>query len=94
MREHEGLIARIRQMRRVPASQAEPAGARPGVADEDQIRVLEERVGDLEALVQGLQDSVHRESSRQQKRIAELEARIQPAALGQALTEDARARGL
>lgn len=94
MREHEGLIARIRQMRRAPASQGEPADARPGAADEDQIRVLEKRVADLEALVQGLQDSVHRESSRQQKRIAELETRIQPAALGQALTEDARARGL
>jgi len=44
--------------------------------------------------VQGLQDSVHRESSRHAKRIAELEARVQPAALGKALSEDARARGL
>ena len=76
------------------ASQGEPAHAAPGGTDEDQIRVLEQRVADLEALVQGLQDSVHRESSRQQKRITELETRIQPAALGQALTEDARARGL
>ena len=48
----------------------------------------------MEALVQGLQDSVHRESTRQSKRIAELEARIDPAALHRALSEDARERGL
>jgi hypothetical protein len=44
--------------------------------------------------MQGLQDSVHRESARQGKRITELEARIQPAALIRALSEDARERGL
>jgi hypothetical protein len=37
---------------------------------------------------------VHRESTRQRERIAELEARIQPAALARALSEDARERGL
>ena len=37
---------------------------------------------------------MHRESSRLSKRVAELEAQIQPAALGKALNEDARARGL
>jgi hypothetical protein len=37
---------------------------------------------------------VHRESSRHDKRIAELEARLQPGALGRALSDDARARGL
>jgi hypothetical protein len=36
---------------------------------------------------------VHRESSRHGKRIAELEARIQPATLGKALSDDARERG-
>ncbi len=56
--------------------------------------MLEERIEDLESLVRGLQDSVHRESSRQGKRIADLEARIQPAAIGKALSDDARARGL
>ncbi len=48
----------------------------------------------LEQLLEGLQDSVHRESLRQDKRIAELEAQIQPAALGEALSRDARDRGL
>ncbi len=48
----------------------------------------------LEQLVQGLQDSVHRESSRQEKRISELENRLQPGALAKALSDDARSRGL
>jgi hypothetical protein len=37
---------------------------------------------------------VHRESERQGKRIAELEARIEPAALSEAMSKDARERGL
>jgi hypothetical protein len=55
---------------------------------------LEARITRLEELLQGLQDSVHRESSRQSKRIAALEAQIQPAAITKALSDDARERGL
>jgi len=94
MPELEGLIARIRQIRG-GAETADQQEASPGVdRGQDRLRVLEARVAQLEQLVQGLQDSVHREASRQAKRIAELEARTQPAALGKALSEDARARGL
>jgi hypothetical protein len=91
--ERERLIARIRQIRRV--SKAAENATDPRAVDEgDQLRALEARIKHVEALVQGLQDSVHRESSRQAKRITELEARIQPDALGKALSNDARARGL
>jgi hypothetical protein len=93
-REREGLIARIRQIRRVtepPAARSRSSATRP---DDDPLGLLEERITHLEQLVQGLQDSVHRESKRQSDRIAELEARIQPAVLGKALSEDARNRGL
>jgi hypothetical protein len=91
VRDREGLIGRILQIRRT----AEAAGPpRPETPDVDQLRALRERVEHLEKLVQGLQDSVHRESSRQGKQIAELEARIHPAALGKALSDDARERGL
>ena len=55
---------------------------------------LEARVGHLEGMVQGLQDSVHRESIRQGKRIADLEAKMEPDALQIALSENARKRGL
>lgn len=94
MREREGLIARIRQIRSSSAPREE-AGRSPAAAvDQDLLRALETRVEHLEHMVQGLQDSVHRESSRQERRIAELESRTQPGALGKALDADARARGL
>lgn len=93
-REREGLIARIRQLRRIaePSSaRARSSATRPDTAD---VRPLEDRIAHLEQLVQGLQDSVHRESRRQGERIAELEAQIQPGALAKVLSEDARNRGL
>jgi uncharacterized coiled-coil protein SlyX len=92
-RESEGLIERIRQIRRsaVRSQRREPPTAG---SDNDVLRALEQRLTHLEQLVEGLQDSVHREALRHDKRIAELEARIQPAALSQALTKDARDRGL
>ncbi len=90
--ERQGLITRIRQIRRVDA----PSGTRSSATgpDDRALRALEARVADLEQLVQGLQDSVHREARRQGERIAELEAQIQPEAMGKALSEDARNRGL
>jgi hypothetical protein len=94
MLEREELIARIRQIRRVRAEADEPPMPTPGGRGPDELRALEARITQLEALVQGLQDSVHRDSTRQSKRIAELEARIDPAALRQALSEDGRERGL
>jgi len=93
MRAPEGLIARIRQVRR--GAEAEQPGESPRVDQgQDQVRALETRVAHLEQLVEGLQDSVHREASRNDKRIADLETRTQPRALGKALSEDARSRGL
>jgi hypothetical protein len=94
MREREGLIARIRQVRRAATERDEralPSTSGPG---SDQMRALEARIAHLEHAVQGLNDSVHRESTRLSKRIGKLEARTQPAALGRALSEDARKRGL
>lgn len=105
MAEREGLIARIRQVRRVSARAGE--GAEPARADErarsstsasapgqDQLHELEARIAHLEQLLQGLQDSVHRELTRLNQRIAEVETRIQPTALAKALSEDVRERGL
>jgi hypothetical protein len=92
--ERERLITRIRQIRRsadAAAASRKDQGATP---EPDELRALESRIEHLEKLVQGLQDSVHRESSRHAKRIADLETRIQPATLGKALSDDARERGL
>lgn len=94
MRGREGLIERIRQIRRTASPVGEPTKAVSANPQPDPLHALEARVEHLEKLLQGLQDSVHRESSRQTKRIAELEARMQPAALGKAMSDDSRARGL
>jgi hypothetical protein len=92
MREREGLIARIRQLRRAAPADAPPPRRAPAGYDEEQ--ALERRIAHLEQLVQGLQDSVHRETTRLSARIGELEAQIQPAAVAKALSQDARERGL
>jgi BMFP domain-containing protein YqiC len=99
--EREGLIARIRQVRRLSprtdarATSSDDRGtSSASTRGQDELRALEARISHLEQLVQGLQDSVHRESTRLTERVGELEARIQPAAVARALSEDARERGL
>jgi hypothetical protein len=100
MGEREGLIARLSQVRRSAAG-ADASARRSTVgpqagrgARDDRVDGLEARIAHLERLVEGLQDSVHRESERHGKLIAELQAQIQPGAIGAALAEDARSRGL
>lgn len=94
MRDRESLIARIRQLRRVGAPVQKPPAPDLDSANAGRLTALEARIVHLEQLVEGLQDSVHRESARQGKLIAELHAQIQPAAISAALTKDARDRGL
>jgi hypothetical protein len=89
MHEREGLIARVRALRRAkPASPADPRG------EVQEPQTIEQRVAHLEELVEGLQDSIHRESVRMTKRVTDLEAKIEPSALAVALSRDARERGL
>ena len=92
--EREGLIARIRQLRRIGDLSVSRPRSPAGTPVESDLRGLERRIAHLEQLVQGLQDSVHRESERQTDRIAALEAQIRPAELARALSKDARSRGL
>ena len=95
MRDRERLIARILTLRRTASEQAEPArivrGGSPG-GEEDVS--LETRVAHLERQLAGLQDSVHRGFTRQDRLIAALQAQVDPSAMGAALSEDARLRGL
>ena len=94
MREREGLIARIRQIRRTGEGSAVAPSQVAPTDDPVAVRALQARLEHVERLVEALQDSVHRESERQSKRISELEAQIQPSALSVALSKDARERGL
>jgi predicted nucleic acid-binding Zn-ribbon protein len=65
-------------------------------ADEDRGRLerVEKRLDHLEALVEGLQDAVHRDSMRHEERMSELERKTEPEALAKALSDDTRRRGI
>jgi hypothetical protein len=95
-READGLAARIRRIRRAIVTPDVIAQLQPAVAGQSEPTVddLQRRVVHLEQLVQGLQDSVYRESQRHDRRVAELEARLEPATLAAELSRDARNRGL
>jgi uncharacterized coiled-coil protein SlyX len=91
--DRERLIARIRQVRRLATARDRP-GSDTDEPPPDRLQALEARVAHLERLLEGLQDSVHRESERHVKLITELEARVEPGAMSASLAEDARNRGL
>jgi hypothetical protein len=100
--ERERLLARVRQVRRRVAAReqadGQPGGPQASGDDPESVlarlSALDARVAHLERLLEGLQDSVHRESERHRVLIAELQAQVQPAAMGAALAENARKRGL
>ncbi len=85
-----GRMVQLGRGRRGPdaASEATAAG------HERRIKALEERIDQLEALLEGLQDAVHRESVREGGRIGALEKRTERSELSRALNRDARERGL
>jgi uncharacterized coiled-coil protein SlyX len=92
----EGLVARIQHLRRAlptPEGVRLPAGA-SGEPGADPIAELRTRLAHVEQMVQGLQDSVYREAQRQEKRLSDLEMRMDPAELAAALSKNARERGL
>jgi hypothetical protein len=66
----------------------------PAAEHERRIKALEQRIDQLEALLEGLQDAVHRESVREGERIGALEKRTEPSEISRALDRDARERGL
>jgi uncharacterized coiled-coil protein SlyX len=58
------------------------------------IDALEGRVADLEEMIQGLQDAVHRDAMRRDEHAAHMERKTEPRELARALSDDARERGL
>jgi hypothetical protein len=84
--------------RLLPGRRAETRPRREGRQDhkglETRIESLERRLGHLEAMLEGLQDSVHRESVRQEKKIDRLERDADPSAIRRALGRDAQEHGL
>jgi hypothetical protein len=85
-----GRVVQLGRGRRAPDTAAQA----PAAGHERRIEVLEQRVGQLEALLEGLQDAVHRESVREGGRIEALEKRSEPAEISRSLSRDARERGI
>jgi hypothetical protein len=69
-------------------------GRRARAPSTAQLRGVHERIDGLEAMIEGLQDSVDRQARRQDERFAELARQIEPGELARALSDDARKRGL
>jgi hypothetical protein len=65
-----------------------------GGRDDAGLEQLDRRLRHVEALVEGLQDAVHRDSIRHEERMSELERKTEPDAIAKALSDDARRRGL
>jgi hypothetical protein len=84
-----GRVVQLGRGRRAP-----DAASQAPVEHERRIEALEERIDRLEALLEGLQDAVHRESVREGERIEALEKRTEPSEISRALNRDARERGL
>ena len=92
--DRDALTSRIRQVRRLATARDKPAEPDTDAPADERVRALEDRVAQLEKMVEGLQDSVYRESERHAKLIAELQAQVEPAAMSASLADDARHRGL
>jgi hypothetical protein len=82
-----GVIAALRH-------RDERSESTAGAPVETEIEALKRRVDHLEAALEGLQDSVYRESSRHDAELQELHKQLVPGAMSQAIEADARKRGL
>ena len=86
-----GLVERV--VARLRAGGPGTAGDSPA-AEPVELEALERRLERLEQALEGLQDSVHRESHRRDEEIAELKRQVQPHTMARSLSDDARKRGL
>jgi hypothetical protein len=62
--------------------------------DSPRLEILEKRLQHLEAMVEGLQDAVYRESVRHGREIDQLQKKAEPAEIRRALGQDAREHGI
>jgi hypothetical protein len=73
-----------------------PAARAPGAPTRQppELDALIARIERLEGMLEGLQDAVHREATRTDRRLEELAKAIRPEELARSLSADARRRGL
>ncbi len=86
------MVAQLRLRRERTSVPTDAGRQEPAVAQ--RVENLEKRIGHLEAMIEGLQDAVHRESVRQGREIDRLQKNAEPAEIRRALGRDARERGI
>ena len=86
------LVDRVVEQRR--GAKTEPGSGAGEVDHERRIGALEQRVQELEALLEALQDSIHREATRQDEELEALEAKTQAPEMARALGKHSREHGL
>jgi tetrahydromethanopterin S-methyltransferase subunit G len=69
-------------------------GATRATTPTDEQQAIVARLDALEAMIEGLQDSVDREMQRVDDRLDELSRRLEPSEIARNLSDDARRRGL
>jgi len=88
----ERVVVQLRP-RREPTG-APTDGARQDATVVQRLESLEKRLAHLEAMIEGLQDAVHRESVRQAREIDQLQRNAEPSEIRRALGRDAREYGI
>ena len=86
------LLERVVQQRRAAAPERAVADGDPD--ERRRLDALEERVAHLESLIEGLQDSIHRDAVRRDEMIEELQENTEPAAMMRSLERHSRERAL
>jgi hypothetical protein len=90
----QAIMARLGLKARRTGARDAPAAAPSETSPDERVEVLEARIAHLEATLEGLQDSVYRETTRLDERIEHVEQKTEPHVLSQALSADARRRGI
>jgi hypothetical protein len=86
------LLDRVVQQRRAVAAEPEVAADEP---DEGRrLEALADRVAHLEALVEGLQDSIHRDAVRRDRILEEIKETTEPATMMRSLERHSREQAL
>jgi hypothetical protein len=88
------LLDRIVRLRRADAARLDAGHVDEQDDETPSLVQLNDRIDHLEAVVEDLQDSLHRRSVRHDEDIDDLRRTTKPGAIAQALAQDARARGL
>jgi hypothetical protein len=89
-----GRLNRILRSGRSKSAATDPRARRSQERLAKRLENVEKRLTHLESMIEGLQDSVHRESVRQGEKIDQLQRNAEPSAIRRALSRDAQEHGL